>query len=103
MKDKLKPWTVAFWLLVWQLLAMAVGQEILLASPARVLARLGALAVTADFWRSILHSMLRIGGGFLLGTFAGTALALMSARFEWVRSLLSPLMRAVKSVPVAFL
>ena len=101
MKDKLKPWTVAFWLLVWQLLAMAVGQEILLASPARVLARLGALAVTADFWRSILHSMLRIGGGFLLGTFAGTALALMSARFEWVRSLLSPLMRAVKSVPVA--
>ena len=100
-RDGLKPWAMAFWLLVWQLGAMAVGHDILLVSPWRVLLRLGELVVQAGFWRSIAHSLLRIGGGFLLGTAAGTGLALLSARFSRVRELLTPLMLAVKSVPVA--
>ena len=97
----MKPWAVAFWLLIWQLAAMAVGSDILLVSPTRVLARLGELALEGSFWLSILHSLLRIGGGVLLGTLAGAGLALLSARFCRVRELLTPLMLAVKSVPVA--
>ncbi|MBQ6374019.1 MAG: ABC transporter permease subunit [Clostridia bacterium] len=96
-----KPWAVLFWLLVWQLGAMAMGREILLPTPLRVLSRLGALCVTPGFWLAILHSLRRIAGGFLLATAAGTLLAAASARFGWVRQLLAPLMLAVRSVPVA--
>ena len=99
--NRLKPWAVLFWLLVWQLTAMAVGREILLASPWRVLTRLGELVVQPGFWRAIMHSLGRIGGGFLLGTAAGVLLAVCAARCRWARDLLAPLMLAVKSVPVA--
>ncbi|MGX8706128.1 MAG: ABC transporter permease [bacterium] len=97
----MKPWAVAFWLMAWQLCAVAVGSEILLVSPWRVLIRLGELAVERGFWLSIFHSLTRIGGGFLLGVAAGTGLALLSARVRVIRELLTPLMLAVKSVPVA--
>ena len=100
-KRPVRPWAVAVWLLVWQLAAMAMDREILLASPMRVLTRLGALVVTPDFWRAVAHSLCRIGGGFLLATVAGAALAAAAARLRWVRELLAPLMLAVRSVPVA--
>ena len=97
----LKLWAVLFWLLAWQLAAMALDREILLASPLRALSRLGALAVRADFWLAVGRSLLRIGGGFALGLVAGVALAVPAARRRWLRELLSPLMLAVRSVPVA--
>lgn len=101
MKERLKPWAVAFWLLVWQLAATAIGRDILLVSPLRVLTRLGELVLLPDFWLSILHSLVRIGGGFLLGVAAAVALALLSARFKRMGEMIAPLMLAVKSVPVA--
>ena len=74
-RGRVRLWAVCFWLIVWQLLAMAVSQEILLASPLNVLKRLCALAVTAEFWQTIAFSLWRILGGFLLGCLAGAALA----------------------------
>lgn len=100
-KDTIRPWAVAVWLLVWQLAAMAVGREILLPSPLRVLTRLGELVVQGETWLAILHSLARIGGGFLLGLVTATLLALCASRFRAVRELMSPLMLAIKSVPVA--
>ena len=90
-----------FWLLVWQLAAMTVGQPILLASPAQTLARLAVLVGTADFWRSILFTLGHILAGFALASAAGAALACLAGRFEWVAGLLSPLLAAMRSVPVA--
>jgi len=98
---RLKPWAVLFWLLAWQLAAMAVGKEILLASPLRVLARLGELVVQPGFWRAIAHSLGRIAGGFLLAVAAGTLLAACASQARWLRDLLAPLMLTVRSVPVA--
>ena len=80
---------------------MAIGHDILLVSPWRVALRLGALVVRGDFWLSILHSLGRIGGGFLLGTASGAALAVLAARYGRARELLAPLMLALRSVPVA--
>lgn len=94
-------WAVLVWLLVWQLAAMAVGRDILLVSPWRVAMRLGELAVRADFWRSILHTLGRIASGFLLATAAGVLTAALAARFARVRELLQPLMLTMRSVPVA--
>lgn len=104
--DKKKPvwrrwWAAAFWLILWQLAAMALGQEILLASPTAVLYRLSQLALHREFWSAVLFSFSRITLGFLLACAAGTLLAGLSARFPLVKELAAPLMGAVKSTPVA--
>ena len=92
---------VAFWLAAWQLAATAVGQPILLASPVETLVRLAALVRTADFWRSILFTLGHILAGFALASATGIALAALAWRFGIVRELLSPLLSAMRSVPVA--
>lgn len=104
-KTALRPWAVAFWLLVWQGASMALAAlyphgHLLLASPLSALVRLGQLAVTEAFWRSVARSALHIFGGFLLSCAAAVALAALAARFRAVRELLAPLVAAVKAVPV---
>ena len=94
-------WAVAVWVMVWQLGAMALGQEILLVSPVSVLLRLGELAPHWDFWSAILFSFWRITLGFLLACVTGTVLGVLSSRFSPVRDLTAPLMSVVKSIPVA--
>ena len=85
----LRPWAVFVWLLLWQMGAMALDQQILLVSPIQVLARLGELALQAEFWKAVGFSMLRITSGFLLGAAVGTVLAAFSARLHLVEELLA--------------
>ena len=91
----------AFWLLVWQLLAMTVGQPILLASPVETLVRLAALVWDGGFWRSIGFTLGHILAGFALAALAGMGLAALAGRFALVADALSPLLAAMRSVPVA--
>lgn len=93
-------WAVAFWLAVWQAGAMALGQRLLLPTPAEVLVCLARMLVTVNFWRSVGWSAARIMGGFALACGMGTLLAGLSARFGFVRALLWPAVAAVKAVPV---
>ncbi len=98
---KTKRWPIVFWLMIWQAVSVFVGQEILLASPAAVLKRLFTLATEQVFWQSLLFSGARIGAGFLLGAAAGIAGAALAGRFSIAEELLTPLVAAVKAVPVA--
>lgn len=105
-KQNVRLWAVAFWLIVWQLAAMALHAEyphgaLLLPSPVSSLARLWTLAGTAVFWRAIGTSSMHILGGFLLSCALAVVLAALSARFSRVKELLAPLVAAVKTVPVA--
>lgn len=99
-KGGARVWAVAFWLGLWQLGALALGQRLLLPSPAEVLVCLVRLAVTADFWHSVGWSAARILGGFLTACALAVVLAALAARFRPVRELLAPLVTAVKAVPV---
>lgn len=92
---------VVFWLAVWQLGAMALGQPLLLPSPATVAVRLGQLAVTSPFWQVVLGSLGRILGGFALGFLVGGLLALAGSRWRWVYHLAALPMGVVKATPVA--
>ena len=94
-------WAVLFWLLLWQLGSAALGKEILLVSPLRVLAELIQLAQTGDFWLSIVYSLSRIATGFGLALALGIVLAALSARFHFIEELLKPLVSTIKSIPVA--
>ena len=104
-QNSIRPWAVAFWLLVWQGASMALSAlwpngHLLLASPVSAALRLGELACTAAFWRAVGGSIAHIFGGFLLGCVLAAALAVLSARWRLVRELLAPLTAAVKAVPV---
>ena len=90
-----------FWLAVWQAVAMSVGHSILLASPLDTLARLLQLAPTGAFWRSVLFTLGHILAGYALASAMGIALGSLAARFSAVGDLLSPLLSAMRSVPVA--
>lgn len=100
-KPHLRPWAVLAWLLIWQLAAMLVGQDFLLASPLDTLSCFFRLAATAAFWKSALFSLTRIFGGFLLALAAGVILAALSARFRAVEELLAPLHGVLRAIPVA--
>ena len=97
----MKLWAVLLWLAVWQLVSMAVGKEILIVGPLRVLQRLAELIITAAFWRAVGYSFLRICGGFLLAALLAVVLAVLSSRKTRVEQLLAPLMLTIRSVPVA--
>lgn len=100
-KTHIRLWAVAFWLSAWQLGSMALGQELLLASPASALSRLWALLPTAEFWLAVGTSSSRILGGFLLGCLLSGACAALAARFLRFRELLAVPVAVVKAVPVA--
>lgn len=102
----IRVWAIVFWLIVWQLAAMALHAAyphgaLLLPSPVSSLARLISLASTAVFWRAIGTSSMHILGGFLLSCALAVVLAAFSARFSRVKELLAPLVMLVKTVPVA--
>ena len=55
---------------------------------------------TGEFWRSVLMSLGRVSLGFLLGAGLGTLLGAVTAAWRWGDLLLSPALRAVRTVPV---
>ena len=92
---------VVFWLVVWQLAAMAIGQEVFLVSPIQALGTLLELLPQPEFWQRIGFSAGRILLGFLLGAVSSVVLAVAAERWAWVEALLSPVMQLVKATPVA--
>jgi NitT/TauT family transport system permease protein len=96
-----KVFAIAFALMVWQLLAAAIGKSILLVTPFEVMVRLTELIVTRDFLSSVMFSFVRIVSGYLLALAAGSALAALAGKYHMAEVLLWPFMTAIKSVPVA--
>lgn len=91
---------LAFWLLVWEAAALAVGRELLLPGPAAVGGRLLALAGTAGFWLSVGATLGRVFLGLFWGALAGTLLAFATHFFPWADRLVSPAVRVVRATPV---
>ena len=98
---KLRLWSVIFWLLVWQILSMWIGQEILIVSPVVAGKRLIQLLTEIHFWSTVLHSTERIMGGFLLGALTGTVMAVLAFRHRKIEELCYPMICVMKSTPVA--
>ncbi len=92
---------LAFWLGVWAFLARLVDRELLLPGPWLVLRRLLRLMGAGDFWRVTAASLIRILCGTLAAVLAGVLLAAATCRSRFLQAVLSPLLTAVKSVPVA--
>ncbi len=92
---------VLFWLLVWQVAAIIMGQALFLPSPVAVLLALWRLVQTGPFWQAAFASLLRIALGFFTGFAAGVALGALSAAVPPAKTLLEPPMHLVRATPVA--
>ena len=90
-----------FWLAVWQVLCLLVGQELLVPSSLSVLRVLWHNVQTLSFWQTVGISLLRILIGFAGAVVGGCVLAILTERFSLLHTLLSPVLHIVKAAPVA--
>ena len=84
-KNKIKLWTIAFWLLLWQFASMALDKQILLASPLSVGRCLLSLVRTFSFCA--------VAGGVLLSALA--------YHVKLIRDILALPVAVLKATPVA--
>ena len=89
------------WLLIWQLAASLVNQQILIPTPLETLKALLTLGTTSKFYTAVLLSLLRIILGFSLGVVFGVIGAILANRFSLFDAVTSPVLRIIKAVPVA--
>lgn len=89
------------WLLVWQLVSLWVGNDILLVGPWETLKTLWGKLWEAAFWQACICSVFRICAGFLAGMLLGVTLAAVSVRYSVLEEILAPVMTLLKAVPVA--
>ncbi len=91
----------AIWIALWQIVSMAVGQELLFPSPLAVTLRLGAFIVTPSFYKTVGISLLRVLIGMLCGIVIGIAGGVVSACSRSAHDLFAPMLAVIKSTPVA--
>ena len=89
------------WLLIWQLSAVIVNQQILIPTPIETLKALLTLGTTAKFYIAVVLSLLRIVFGFSLGVVFGVLGAVLANRFNLFDAITSPILKIIKAVPVA--
>lgn len=92
---------LAFWILVWQLLALVVKRVLVLPTPLAVTKTLLTLLGTGEFYIVCLWSLGRIFAGLMVGLFAGVLLAVLCAASRFADALISPAVSAIKATPIA--
>jgi ABC-type nitrate/sulfonate/bicarbonate transport system ATPase subunit/ABC-type nitrate/sulfonate/bicarbonate transport system permease component len=89
-----------FWLLVWQIIYLIVGRDLIVPSPRDAFKSFGILLTSAVFYRDVAATIFRCVIGILLSFISGFATALLAYRFSAVRSLLSLPVLIFKAMPV---
>ncbi len=93
--------SILFALGVWQLAAMAVGQELLLPTPFAVGEQLFYVLRADGFLLTIAATFKNIAAGFFWALGLGFAFGILAASFPTFKLLFSPFAMTIKSVPVA--
>lgn len=92
---------VAFWLVLWHLLAKKINLSLLLPLPAQTFKTLIHLAGQKEFWIIVSASMMRILSGFVLALLLGSLLGGLTAFFPVFRPFVALPMNIIKATPVA--
>lgn len=88
------------WLVIWQLIAVALGNPWLLSGPIETAQTWGQLVLTASFWQAVASSIARIAIGYGIAFIAGCVLGYLAAKLPGLRIFLKPAILVVKSAPV---
>ena len=90
-----------FWILVWAVAAWLIHKPLLVSSPAETFRTILAMVATADFWRTVAFTFLRMLGGFSLALTLAFVLALISSKLRFFRILAETPRAFAGSVPLA--
>lgn len=102
-KPTLMVGSIAFWVIVWHIGATVANNELMLKIPLP----LDTLSVFIDnckdieFWKIVGTTVLRILVGFLTAVIIGTVGGILSFHSQIFKSLSSPILHLVRTVPVA--
>lgn len=97
----IKAGAIAFWLAVWEIASLLIGEELFLPSPISVLEALAASAVDLSFWSAVLFTLERIILGFIISLSSAVILAFLSYHWRILGILLEPIVKVVRATPVA--
>ena len=92
---------IVAWILIWEGLSRWIHNDIFLPGPWNVLRSFVHLMNTKDFWMSIVHTLLRIGLGFIIGFLSAVIIGSLSCKFHLLLDFLSPIISMIKTIPVA--
>ena len=92
---------ILIWIAIWQILALAIDNPVLLAGPYETVLALWNMIPTADFIYSVANTMLRIVLGLISGGALGFLLALSAYKIRLFEDFIKPLLTVIKSIPVA--
>lgn len=102
MKKTLQKWIVPalFWIVMWQMAALGVHQELLLPGPIQVMKRM-SMVTDGKFFSTVGMTMLRTAAAYGIGIVCGCAIAVVCHLNEWIDALLRPMLSFVRATPVA--
>lgn len=91
----------AFWIAIWQIIAMVVGEELLFPSPMATLRAFLDLCGTSNFWLTVGISFKRIFIGILISMAMGIVGGILTGIAPFFRILFEPILSIIRSTPVA--
>lgn len=94
-----------FWILIWEAASRLVSRNnelllLILPSPFTVFKKWTEIAFTAPFIKAELLTLARVFSGFVLGAIIGFALGIVTHISKLIYSLLSPILKIIRAVPV---
>ncbi|MCT4544684.1 MAG: ABC transporter permease subunit [Vallitalea sp.] len=96
----IKVFSVMFWILVWEVVALIIDRELYLPSPFTTFNALFNMIQVKEFWEIVLITILRVLIGFIISCVIGTVLGIICGINTYMYELFNPLIVTVKSTPV---
>lgn len=91
---------ILIWILLWQMLYLKVGKEVLVPSPLHTLEELGSMLQETKFYLQIAYTLERVIIGVSLSLALGLITAFLSYLSQLLEAFLKPAMTLMKSTPV---
>lgn len=90
---------IALVLVVWQVVALIVNDEYIVPSLYNVAVDMLKIFYVEQFYQAYFSTLLRASLGFAISFIIGSILAGLGAKYDFVKSLCSPLVSAVRLIP----
>lgn len=102
-KIVIKTLSIIFWIGFWYISAVIINTKLLFKIPLPIdtLKEFFVCAQKISFWQSVGNSLIHIVSGFIIAVILGVLCGLLSGNSTIFKSLAEPLVRIIRSVPVA--
>lgn len=89
-----------FWILIWEILALAIGSELILPSPLTTVKTLGIIMTEAEFLSTFAITLVRVFGGICFSCLLAFVIGILSGLYEPVRVIFQPFSSITRTLPV---